>query len=256
MDKKQKEALVLALLEKGKTYRDIARKAGVSPNTIKAIANKSGLDETTSILSRAFELYAQLKTPLQVAIELNLKAEDAIHYYHQYFALLGITEFTKAYLQVKNNPWPFTNLVKLTQNSGMGDAEVAEVLKIANGSLPRVKLEYDRIRYECNSLEAELNAMKAELNSRKAELSNAAGIYQQFCDSTLKLKNREDELKQSISRLEAREAELQTRLNMTLSEFQECTPDNKRIIDTGQLSFPNLTFDDITFQEFPKPKES
>jgi uncharacterized protein YjcR len=49
MDKKQKEALVLALLEKEETYRDIASKAGVSPNTIKAIANKSGLDETTSI---------------------------------------------------------------------------------------------------------------------------------------------------------------------------------------------------------------
>jgi len=34
MNKKQKEELVLALLEKGETYRDIARKAGVSPNTI------------------------------------------------------------------------------------------------------------------------------------------------------------------------------------------------------------------------------
>jgi DNA-binding NarL/FixJ family response regulator len=62
MDKKQKEALVLALLEKGETYRDIAKKAGVSPNTIKALANKSGLDESTSISSRAFELYVQLKT--------------------------------------------------------------------------------------------------------------------------------------------------------------------------------------------------
>ncbi|HZD35866.1 MAG TPA: helix-turn-helix domain-containing protein [Nitrososphaeraceae archaeon] len=68
MDKKQKEALVLALLEKGETYRDIAKKAGVSPNTVKAIANKSGLDETISISSRAFELYNQQKTPIEVAI--------------------------------------------------------------------------------------------------------------------------------------------------------------------------------------------
>jgi hypothetical protein len=30
MDKKQKEALVLALFEKGKTYREITREAGVS----------------------------------------------------------------------------------------------------------------------------------------------------------------------------------------------------------------------------------
>src|ERR687891_1021897 len=124
MDKKQKEALVLALLEKGETYRDIASKAGVSPNTIKAIANKSGLDESTSISSRAFELYVQQKTPIEVAIAPNLEAEKAINYYHEYFMLLGITEFTKAYLQVKDNPWPFINLVKLTQNARMGDGEV------------------------------------------------------------------------------------------------------------------------------------
>jgi transposase-like protein len=72
MDKKQKEALVKALLEKGATYREITKKAGVSPNTIKAIANKAGLSETTSESSRALELYVQQKTPLEVAIELNI----------------------------------------------------------------------------------------------------------------------------------------------------------------------------------------
>ncbi len=116
MDKKQKEALVIAMLEKGESYRDIAQKAKVSPNTIKAISNRAGLDETTSISSRAFELYVQQKTPVQVAIALNLEAEKAINYYHEYFKLLGITEFTKAYLQVKDNPWPFVDLVRKVQN--------------------------------------------------------------------------------------------------------------------------------------------
>jgi lambda repressor-like predicted transcriptional regulator len=63
VDKKQKEALVLALAEKGKTYREITKEAGVSPNTIKAVLNRAGLDESTSISSRAFELYVQQKTP-------------------------------------------------------------------------------------------------------------------------------------------------------------------------------------------------
>ncbi len=44
--------------------------------------------------------------------------------------LLGITEFTKAYLQVKDNPWPFVNLVKLVQNAKIGEGEVVELLKI------------------------------------------------------------------------------------------------------------------------------
>jgi DNA invertase Pin-like site-specific DNA recombinase len=62
--KEQKEALVLAMLEKGESYRSTMKAAGVSPNSIKAIANKAGIDETTSISSRAFELYDQKKTTL------------------------------------------------------------------------------------------------------------------------------------------------------------------------------------------------
>jgi lambda repressor-like predicted transcriptional regulator len=97
MDKKQKEALILALAEKGETYRDITKKAGVSPNTIKAVLNRAGLDQTTSISSRVFELYSQDKTPLEVAIALGIKAEEVLRYQHEYFMLLGCYEFTKVY---------------------------------------------------------------------------------------------------------------------------------------------------------------
>ena len=122
MNKKQKEALVLALAENGATYREITRRAGVSPNTIKAVLNRAGLDETTSISSRAFELFSQGKTPLQAAITLNLeaeKAEKAITLHQQYFMLLGSTEFTKAYLHIKDNLWPTINLIKLILGTGI-----------------------------------------------------------------------------------------------------------------------------------------
>ena len=129
MDKKQKEAFVIAMLEKGESYRYIAQKAKVSPNTIKMLANRAGLDETTSISSRAFELYLQQKTPLEVAIALGLKSEEALRYHQEYFMLLGITEFTKVYLQIKDNPWPFVNLAKLVQNARIGECDVVECLR-------------------------------------------------------------------------------------------------------------------------------
>src|ERR687891_810059 len=210
MDKKQKEALVLAMLEKGESYRDIVQKAKVSPNTIKAISNRAGLDESTSISSRAFELFSEGKSPLQVAITLNLEAEKAIQYHQQYFMLLGCTEFTKVYLQIKDNPWPYVNLVRLIQDARIGDGEVVELLRIANGYLPRARLEYNRCREEKSSLQAELSSWKAELN-------NIARTYQQFVDRNVALKKREDELQLSIGELERKE----TRLNESLSEFQE-----------------------------------
>ena len=202
MDKKEKEAFVIAMLEKGESYRSIAQKAKVSPNTIKMLANRAGLDESTSMSSIAFELYVQQKTPVEVAIALNLEAEKAINYYRQYFMLLGITEFTKIYIQIKDNPWPYVNLARLVHNARMGDGEVVELLKIANGYLPRVRLEYDRLKEEKSSLEA-------ELNSWKAELSNTVRIYQGFCDRNLELKKREDELQHSINELDAKKTELQ-----------------------------------------------
>jgi predicted transcriptional regulator len=234
MDKKQKEALVLALLEKGETYRSIARQAGVSPNTIKAIANKAGLDECTSLSSRAFELYIQQKTPVEVAIALNLEADKAIQYYHDYFKLLGITEFTRVYLQVKDDPNQFVNLFKLTQNSGMGNTEVAELLKIANGHLPRVRLEYNR-------LQEEINYTKAELNSWKAVVNNEVRVYQDFCDRNLKLKNREDELQQTINELEAKKAELQRpKLNEPLLEFHELNGNKDINFEVRQEEVPSI----------------
>lgn len=149
-----KPALIIALAEKEKTYREIAKEAGVSPNMIKAVLNKAGLDQSISIPSRAYDLYVKQKIHVEVAIELNLEADEAIRHYHDYLKLLGITEFTKVYLQVKDNSMLFVNLFKLSQNAGMNDSEVVELLKIANGSLPRIKLEYDRVRAELNSLEA------------------------------------------------------------------------------------------------------
>jgi hypothetical protein len=215
MDKKQKEALVQAMLEKGESYRNIAQKAKVSPNTIKTISNRAGLDETTSLSSRAFELYVQQKTPLEVAIALNLEADKVIRYYHEYFKLLGITEFTRVYLQIKDNPMRFVNLFKLYQNSGTDEGEIIELLRIANGYLPRVRLEYDRIKEEKNSLQAELNSWKAALN-------NEVRTYQQFVDSNVALKKRENELRQIIDELETKKAELQKpKLNEPLPECHE-----------------------------------
>src|SRR5919106_675912 len=248
MNKKQKETLVLALAEKGKTYREITREAGVSPNTIKAVLSKSGLDESTSIHSRAFELFSEGKTPLQVAITLNLEAEQLIQYHQQYFMLLGCTEFTKVYLQIKDNPWPYVDLANLVHNSQMGDGEIVELLKIANRYLPRVRLELDRTNEE-------LNSTKAALNSWKAAISNEVRVYQDFCDRNLKLKNREDEFRLSISEKEYKEEELQktiTELERHIGELQENNTyrDNlnsevkqENIIPTSDVSMPNMVID-------------
>ena len=210
MDRRQKEALIIDLAEKGKTYREITKEAGVSPNTIKAVLNRAGLDQTTSISSRVFELYSQDKTPLDVAITLGLKSEEALRYHQEYFMLLGCTEFTKVYLQIKDNPWVYVNLVKLALNSGMGNDEVVELLKIANGHLPRVKLEYDRL--------------KAELDSLEDEKSNSTEDYHRLCNEISEMETKVDQLQLNIKESKEEKAKLELqklRLQNFVNDFRD-----------------------------------
>ena len=183
-DRKRREGLVVALYEKNKTYREIARELRMSPTSIKATLNKAGLDQSTTLASSAYELFSNDKTPLEVAISLNVAADEAIKYHQQYYMLLGCTEFTKVYLQIKDNPWAYVNLVKLALNSGMGDDKVIELLKIANGHLPRVQLEYDRL--------------KAELNSLEDEKSNSAKDYHRLSNEISGMKTTVDQLQLTI----------------------------------------------------------
>jgi hypothetical protein len=57
-----------------------------------------------------------------------------------------LVEVAYTSLLVKENPWPYVNLAKLVQNAKIGEGEVLELLKIANGYLPRVRLEYNRLK--------------------------------------------------------------------------------------------------------------
>ena len=116
----------------------------------------------------------------------------------------------------------------------MIDDEVVDLLKIANGHLPLVRLEYDRV--------------KAELNSWKAELSNVVHIYQQFVDSNIALKRREDELQQTIDELEAKKAELQRpKLNEPLLEFHELNGNKDINFEVRQEDVPSIN--DVTIPQ-------
>ncbi|MGH9979885.1 MAG: hypothetical protein ACRD8Z_29195 [Nitrososphaeraceae archaeon] len=228
MNNKQKEALIITLAEKGKTYREIAKEAGVSPNTIKAVLNKAGLDQTTSISSRVFELYSQEKTPLEVAIELGLKSEEVLRYHHEYFMLLGCYEFTKVYLQIKENPWAYVNLVKLAQDSGMSGEDVMELLNIAKGHLPRIRLEYDRL--------------KTELISLENEKSNSAKEQQFLCNKISEMKTKVDQLQLNIreSKEEKVKLELQKiKLQNFVKNFQDNNIEYNTVKQTieGQIEY-------------------
>jgi hypothetical protein len=106
LTKKERERLVVELYNQGKTYHEISKLARISPRDIGVILNKAVEEKTQGIKqqddakefreqeqqhltlsAQAYKLFSEAKTPLQVAIALNLRESEATKFYKEYWKL-------------------------------------------------------------------------------------------------------------------------------------------------------------------------
>src|SRR5687768_8185422 len=110
LTRKERERLVIDLYyNQGKTHREIAKEARISPRDIGVILNKvigekktEGLKEQEedninskndnqeheqqqySLSAQTYKLFSDRKTPLEVAIALNLRESEVTKFYKEY----------------------------------------------------------------------------------------------------------------------------------------------------------------------------
>jgi hypothetical protein len=110
VNKHEKEKLVIRLHKEGKTIRTIAHEAHVSFTDIGKIIrkingqnNNDSIDlKDKSIETRAIYLFSIGKTPLEVAIELNLPASEVHDLQEEFWALNQLHELAFVYNEIKN----------------------------------------------------------------------------------------------------------------------------------------------------------
>jgi transposase-like protein len=155
LTKQEKEKLVLDLLNQGKNTREIAQEAGMSFRDIGAIRDKATKEkeaskeqaEKISVLTQAYKLFSEDKTPLQVAIELKLEADEVNKYHKEYLKLINRDNLCQIYEEIGDDDIePFVKLYKSAKSAGMNPQHVNRLLAIANNDLPSVE-------HRCQELE-------------------------------------------------------------------------------------------------------
>jgi hypothetical protein len=150
LTRQAKEMLVLDLYyNQDKTYRQIAKEAKICPRDIKIIVDKKvkeiELSQSISVSSQAFSLFLQGKTPIQVAITLNLKEPEVHELYRQYLSLQQLHDLYQVYEKIKDGIGPFVELYRLIEASCMDLKHVRRLLEVANGQLPKVEEMYKNL---------------------------------------------------------------------------------------------------------------
>jgi DNA-binding CsgD family transcriptional regulator len=153
LTRQERERLVLDLYNQGKTYREISKVARISPRDIGVILNRVIEEKTEekeitqqndkdaeknrqegeqhlSLTAQAYKLFSDRKTPLEVAIALNLGESEATKFYREYWKLKQLHNLNMLYEENKGDIDPFLKLYKLAKRKGMASSKLLTFLRL------------------------------------------------------------------------------------------------------------------------------
>ena len=207
--REERERFVLDLYNQGKCTRRIAEEARMSFRDIGRILDKKekekeakqGEAQQTFVSTRAYSLFLQGKTPVQVAIALSIREPEATQYYKEYWKLTQLHSLNWVYEQVKDDIRYFVKLYISAKVARMGVKQVVNLLEIANNDLQSVEYRCERRKRDLNSLEA---------NNR-----NSARIFQELTDQIATMRKRLDSINKDCEKRDDTTSRFATAKNET-----------------------------------------
>ena len=142
LNRKEKEKLVVDLYENGSSYHEIAKQARISLRDIKGILDRANGIRSVSKSSRAYQMFCDGKSPMEVAIALDMREPEVTQLYKESWTLKQIYDLNSIYLEPKGNLGSFVKLFKLSQEAGMNAEHVVRILRLADDNLPRLEGRY------------------------------------------------------------------------------------------------------------------
>jgi hypothetical protein len=185
LNKQEKEELVIRLHKEGKTIRQIAAAAHLSFTDIGSIIRKiDGRDNDDRVEAnkdiknktretKALFLFSIGKTPLQVAIVLDLPASEVHDMLEEYWALNELHELALVYNEIKAYLPSFLKLFHcLRKNKMLDEKQIFNILKYVGNDLPQLIDRVQCLRNDVIDLEDKKRNLMNKLILWNAQLSD------------------------------------------------------------------------------------
>jgi hypothetical protein len=159
-----------------KTYAEIAQIERMSPRDIHAIIKeekarrqKYKQQETSA---QAYKLFSQGKTPIDVAIILNLPASKVSKLYREYWDLKGLNKLNTIHKETNGKIWTFLKLYnQLMKKRHMSIEQVVNVVEIAIHKLPYMESLYKQVKDEVEKIQRRIQQLENDIEARKNKIS-------------------------------------------------------------------------------------
>jgi transposase len=170
LNKNQKKALVVELYKQGKTRRQIAETVHMSFKDIADIINEytgegnSVNKPEKSKDARAFELFLKGKQSVEVAIELDMSADEVEELHVQYWRLSKLDDLENLYHEAKYSLSLLLRLFKILKDMRIiKDKDIYDIIELAKYGLPRLRNRYEDLLNQVTALQRKKVALGTEM---------------------------------------------------------------------------------------------
>ena len=267
LTRQERERLVLELYNQGKTYREISKVARISPRDIGVILNKVIEEKTKeeevikqqddndaarcqeqphlSLAAQAYKLFSDRKTPLEVAIALNLRESEATKFYKEYWKLKQLHNLSIVYEETKGDIDPFLKLYRLSNAKGMSVKQVVNLLQIANNDLPAVEKRFKRLRNEINMLQFRKRIDERNLYQLNNQIVSTTRLLNSLHMSCGRERREIGSLYNEKARLEALVTEFKSSNEESLNRIKQAAEENVKSVLTNSKLLLQLSLASI-----------
>jgi predicted transcriptional regulator len=250
MSREEKETRVIDLYSQGKTYRQIAEEVRISPNDIHTILKKeeeknnsivtnNKKQPTSSIAAGAYDLFSKGKTPIEVAITLNLPASKVSKLYRGYWKLKGLDRLNTIHKETNGKIWPVWKIYQqLIKKRHMSIEQVVNVVEIAIHKLPYMESLYRQAKDQAEKMQHTIQRLANDIETRKNKISlldQTAFSIEQDCrrkhQEIQELTAQKDRIEKLISNILSNDNEGYSKLRQIVKEsVKAILSENKQVI--------------------------
>lgn len=197
-----------------KTHRLRIAPIDIPDNKEQAAQEKNNTGQKANVIPnvKAYKLFSEGKTPVEVSAKLNLPGPQVRQFYIEYWELRQMHQLTTIYQENKNSIGYSLRILRLARKDGLTPEQVVDLLKMAN-NIQDLKEKYQHLQKKITDMESsefsskeQLRGLQEDIASAKALLSNVQKAYEakyaelkEICSQTQKLENYVERFKNSYN---------------------------------------------------------
>ena len=261
VNEEDKRRIIDPYFNQGKTIREVCKIMGKSSHDITPVtkehriqlaqnyvlANGEQNDDAYSMYDsvipnvKAYKLFDEGKSPLEVAAELNLPGPQVEQFYVEYWNLRRMYKLVTIYQEIQNSIGYFLKLFRLGKEIGLTPEQIINLIQMAD-KIHRLKEKFQQLQSDVieigmmksvdkerlETLQNEIEAAQEKLNLVNKTFNMKYEELKEACSQAQKLQNYVEQFKngQDYQELEA----------IVRSEVGKTLLDNKKLLQSALVS--------------------